>query len=238
MSNASAYFWNNAEIMGARTMLLGNEQAGIHGHRKQHDSANLDKKVEKAIRETGRGADEIARMAAIMVCESAGKITPPGNSYQISDSKFLRKLIKLYSKTGSLMGYAVSVRATDRKFTKKFLFKDYASRQVAFNVAGNFREISNRGVSKAGWWLAIQKLKGSAPNANYGRLASSHFSEINAASTTPASSFRSAQVSVTNMVKSISRFGDMALRHGLRSARIRLDHWLSDLRAKTAKAVK
>ena len=43
---------------------------------------------------------------------------------------------------------------------------------------------------------------------------------------------QSSTITVINSVRSISRFGDIALRHGMRSARIRLDWWLKDLRTK------
>ena len=108
--------------------LLKNEMSGIHGRRKQYDSSALDRKVERFIKATGKPMDEVADAVTVMVAESAGKITPPGSSYQIGERKFKRPMHEIRSKTGSLIGYRIPVRATDRKFTKEVLFRDCASR--------------------------------------------------------------------------------------------------------------
>ena len=226
-------------------MLLANEQAGIHGKHKQYDSHSLEQKIDKFVRETGRQMDLVVLDVAKMVCESAGKITPPGDKYIISSDKFTRPILTMTAQGGtrqggkaksavdeSAIGYIVKINATDKKEKIKIYFKDCASRADALEKAKGYQTVFNRGVAKAGWWLAILKLKGSAPASKFGYDVPSHFSQISAVQDKPASWPSSRVITVINSVTSIDRFGEIALRHGLRSARIRLSHQLNDLKAK------
>ncbi len=195
----------------------------------------LERKIQRFVRETGKEVDEVVMRTARMVCESAAKATPPGKGAVISREKFTRRLLTMSTPEGDPIGYAVAIRATDRRATKKIYFKDCASRAEALQKAQTYQTIFARGIAKAGWWLALKSLGQTPAGYNYGRDVPAKASEINAVQIHPRTLANSQTIEVANRVQSISRFGDIALRIGLKNARIRLDWWLRELQGKAVK---
>lgn len=203
------------------------------------DMSKLIRKMAAYMKATGKSMDSAVRDTAVLVVQSAAKLTPPGTSARIPKKLFTRPVQDILdSERGLPMGHKVRINATNRRARLEFMYRDYPSREECLEAAKDHAVITYRGISKAGWWAALAKFGVPDSGFNCSDAVTGKLSEINQMEIKPAdeSAGKSQVITVRNKVRSIARYGSIALHKAVGNANVRLGWALKKLKDEVKRA--
>ena len=201
------------------------------------ETARFEKQVARCAKQARVSLGQMLIEAAVMYAQSAAKATPPAPGRKIPKSAYKRKIIRCISRfrngkhenlvgtnikpdrqkgspeRGDKVRYLIKYRNFRGRFRKWF-----DSRREA--LSSRYVEVWYRGVSRAGFWRALEALKKPVGNVdNRSRLST--VAGINR-TTNQAWNPLNPKIVIDNRVRGIERYATAAAATGFRKAANRL----------------